>query len=196
MSRFSSPVLCYTENRKARRGRKTDLRRVLPAVQRESGLCDSLAAADTGKESVIWTTYPLTDVSMYYTFNKKSFCVFIKVNGEWKAKYKRLLNIKLSVEAMEGWRKTAFEGRFINGNDHSRMKHTTPGSINSLLPTMPTQKISVSTTTLPETILLLREGKEICCHHPKRLCQIERGHAVSGQCPENGAGCIPGLFWE
>lgn len=50
----------------------------------------SLAAdADTGEESVIWTTYPFTTVPRYYTSSKKSFCAFIEVNGERKAKYKR-----------------------------------------------------------------------------------------------------------
>ena len=48
--------------------------------------------ADTGEESVIWTTYPFATVPRYYTSSKKSFCAFIEVNGERKAKYKRMLN--------------------------------------------------------------------------------------------------------
>ena len=51
--------------------------------------------ADTGEESVIWTTYPFAAVPKYYTSSKKSFCAFVEVNGERKAKYKRLLNMKV-----------------------------------------------------------------------------------------------------
>ncbi|MFQ9893959.1 MAG: hypothetical protein ACLRWH_12550 [Emergencia sp.] len=54
--------------------------------------------ADTGEESVIWTTYPFADVPKYYTSSKKSFCAFVEVDGERKAKYKRLLNMKISGE--------------------------------------------------------------------------------------------------
>ena len=43
--------------------------------------------ADTGEESVIWTAYPFADVPRYYTSSKKSFCAFVEVNGERKAKY-------------------------------------------------------------------------------------------------------------
>ena len=51
--------------------------------------------ADTGEETVIWTTYPFADVPRYYTSSKKSFCAFVEVNGERKAKYKRLINMKI-----------------------------------------------------------------------------------------------------
>ena len=51
--------------------------------------------ADTGEETVIWTTYPFAEVPKYYTSSKNSFCAFVEVNGERKAKYKRLLNIPL-----------------------------------------------------------------------------------------------------
>ena len=51
--------------------------------------------ADTGEETVIWTTYPFADVPRYYTSSKKSFCAFVEVNGERKAKYKRLLNMRI-----------------------------------------------------------------------------------------------------
>ena len=36
--------------------------------------------ADTGVESVIWTTYPFAAVPRYYTSSKKSFCAFIVPN--------------------------------------------------------------------------------------------------------------------
>ena len=71
----------------------------------------SLAAdADTGEESVIWTTYPLAAVPKYYISSKKSFCAFIEVNGERKAKYKRLVNMKISEEAVERLTEDGFRG--------------------------------------------------------------------------------------
>ena len=42
----------------------------------------SATDADTGEESVIWTTYPFADVPKYYTSSKKSFCAFVEVNGK------------------------------------------------------------------------------------------------------------------
>ena len=66
--------------------------------------------ADTGEESVIWTTYPFATVPRYYTTSKKSFCAFIKVNGERKAKYKRMLNMKISEEAIERLEEEGFRG--------------------------------------------------------------------------------------
>ena len=49
--------------------------------------------SDNGEEVVIWTTYPFADVPRYYTSSKKSFCAFVEVRGERRAKYKRLTNI-------------------------------------------------------------------------------------------------------
>ena len=66
--------------------------------------------ADTGEESVIWTAYPFATVPRYYTSSKKSFCAFIEVNGERKAKYKRLLNMKISGEAIERLEEEGFRG--------------------------------------------------------------------------------------
>lgn len=66
--------------------------------------------ADTGEETVIWTTYPFADVPRYYTSSKKSFCAFVEVNGERKAKYKRLLNMKISGEAIERLEDEGFRG--------------------------------------------------------------------------------------
>ena len=56
---------------------------------------------DTGEKTVIWTAYPFADVPKYYTSSKKSFCAFVEVNGERRAKYKRLLNMRISAEAIE-----------------------------------------------------------------------------------------------
>jgi DNA-directed RNA polymerase specialized sigma24 family protein len=66
--------------------------------------------ADTGEETVIRTTYPFADVPRYYTSSKKSFCAFVEVNGERKAKYKRLLNMKISGEAIERLEDEGFRG--------------------------------------------------------------------------------------
>ena len=66
--------------------------------------------ADTGEESVIWTTYPLADIPRYYTSSKKSFCAFVEMNGERKAKYKRLLNMKISGETIERLEEEGFRG--------------------------------------------------------------------------------------
>ena len=66
--------------------------------------------ADTGEESVIWTTYPFADVPKYYTSSKRSFCAFVEVNGERKAKYKRLLNMKISGGVIEQLEEEGFRG--------------------------------------------------------------------------------------
>lgn len=70
--------------------------------------------ADTGEETVIWTAYPFADVPKYYTSSKKSFCAFIEVNGERKAKYKRLVNMKISEEAVERLTEDGFRGPIRN----------------------------------------------------------------------------------
>ena len=66
--------------------------------------------ADTGEETVIWTAYPFSDVPRYYTSSKKSFCAFVEVNGERKAKYKRLTNMRVSAEAIERLEDEGFRG--------------------------------------------------------------------------------------
>ena len=66
--------------------------------------------ADTGEETVIWTPYPFADVPKYCTSTKKSFCVFVEVNGERKAKYKRLMNMKISEAAIERLEDEGFRG--------------------------------------------------------------------------------------
>ena len=66
--------------------------------------------ADTGEETVIWTPYPFVDVPRYCTSSKKSFCAFVEVDGERKAKYKRLMNMKISAEAIERLEDEGFRG--------------------------------------------------------------------------------------
>ena len=77
--------------------------------------------ADTGEESIIWTTYPFADVPKYYTSSKKSFCASIEVNGERKAKYKRLLNMKISGEAIERLEEEGFRGPVRGWPVHSQV---------------------------------------------------------------------------
>ena len=66
--------------------------------------------ADTGEETVIWTSYPFADVPRYCTSSKKSFCAFVKVDGERKAKYKRQINMKISAAAIERLEDEGFRG--------------------------------------------------------------------------------------
>ena len=66
--------------------------------------------ADTGEETAVWTAYPFVDVPKYYTSSKKSFCAFVEVNGKWKVKYKRLINMKISGEAVERLEEEGFRG--------------------------------------------------------------------------------------
>ena len=66
--------------------------------------------ADTGEGTVIWTAYPFADVPRYCTSSKKSFCSFVEVDGERKAKYKRLTNMKISEAAIERLEDEGFRG--------------------------------------------------------------------------------------
>ena len=66
--------------------------------------------ANTGEETVIWTSYPFADVPRYCTSSKKSFCAFVKVDGERKAKYKRQINTKISAAAIERLEDEGFRG--------------------------------------------------------------------------------------
>ena len=103
--------------------------------------------ADTGEETVIWTAYPFADVPRYCTSGKKSFCAFVEMGGERKAKYKRLTNMRVSEAAIERLEDEASGGRCAKGRGDNWRKNTTPASISSLSPTSHTQKISASTTT-------------------------------------------------
>lgn len=71
-----------------------DLRRALPTVRRKKIVYEfSLATdSDTGEEMVIWIAYPLR-ISPDTTPPAKTF---VEMDGERKAKYTRLLNVKIS----------------------------------------------------------------------------------------------------
>ena len=66
--------------------------------------------ADTGEETIIWTTYPFAETPRYYTSSKKAFCAFVEVNGDRKIKYKRLTNMKISEAAVERLEDEGFRG--------------------------------------------------------------------------------------
>ena len=66
--------------------------------------------ADTGEETVIWTSYPFADIPKYFTSSKKSFCAFVEIDGERRAKYKRLTNMKISAAAIERLEDEGFRG--------------------------------------------------------------------------------------
>ena len=66
--------------------------------------------SDTSEETVIWTAYPFADSPRYWTSSKKSFCAFVEVNGERRAKYKRLTNMKISETAIERLEGEGFQG--------------------------------------------------------------------------------------
>lgn len=65
---------------------------------------------DTGEERVIWTNYPFADVLRYYISSKKSFCASVEVNGERRARYKRLINMKIPGDAVERLEGEGFRG--------------------------------------------------------------------------------------
>ena len=76
--------------------------------------------ADTGEETVIWTTYPFADLPRYWPSSKKSFCAFVEMDGERKAKYKRLTNMKISEAAIERLEDESFRGP-VRKNQTQRM---------------------------------------------------------------------------
>ena len=102
--------------------------------------------ADTGEEKVIWTAYPFANVPRYYTSSKKSFCAFVEVNGERKAKYKRLMNMKISEAAIESWKMRAFVAQCVRVKGSSWMKDTTPANISRPPPSTHMRKTSARTT--------------------------------------------------
>ncbi|MGI6012990.1 MAG: hypothetical protein ACOX7K_01710 [Oscillospiraceae bacterium] len=53
---------------------------------------------ETGEETVILRFYSFSDAPRYYTMSKKSFCGFVEVNGERKARYRQILKMKINAE--------------------------------------------------------------------------------------------------
>lgn len=66
--------------------------------------------ADTGEETVIWRPRSFSDTPRYYTMSKKSFCTFVEINGERKAKYKRMVGIGASDAIIENLGEDGFRG--------------------------------------------------------------------------------------
>ena len=57
--------------------------------------------AETGEETVILRSYSFSEVPQYFTMSKKSFCAFVEINGERKARYKRVTNMKITSNLSE-----------------------------------------------------------------------------------------------
>lgn len=79
-------------------------------TERRSYVISLSTDADSGEDTVIWITYPFADVPKYYISSKKSFRAFVKVDGERRAKYKWLMNMKISAEAIEMLEDEGFRG--------------------------------------------------------------------------------------
>ena len=62
------------------------------------------------EEMIIWTAYPFADVPKYCTSSKKPLCAFVEVDGEWRGKCKRLMNMKVSAVAIERLGDKGFRG--------------------------------------------------------------------------------------
>ncbi len=70
----------------------------------------SATDADTGEETVIWSPFPFSGPPRYYTMSKQSFCAFLEVNGERRAKYKRLTNMAIDDSAIKILEAGGFRG--------------------------------------------------------------------------------------
>lgn len=66
--------------------------------------------ADTGEETVIWQPYSFSNTPRYYTMSKKSFCAFVEINDERKAKYKRMVGLGASDAVIENLEEDGFRG--------------------------------------------------------------------------------------
>ncbi|MBU5626104.1 hypothetical protein KQI82_04105 [Oscillibacter sp. MSJ-2] len=66
--------------------------------------------ADTREETVIWRPHTFSDAPKYYTVSKKSFCGFVNVNGERRAKHIRLTNMKITEAVIENLAEDGFRG--------------------------------------------------------------------------------------
>ena len=115
---------------------------------------------DTREETVIWTTYPFADVPKYCTSTKKSFCAFVEVDGERKAKYKRLMNMKISEAAIERLEDEGFRGPVRK--QHRRQLEEEYDSRVSAVSHLPRirQRSLRALQLRPEQISPLRERKE------------------------------------
>ena len=82
----------------------------------------------------------------YCASGKKFFRSFVELNGEQKAKYERLLNMKVSWAVIERLEDEGFRGPCSNGVAGSRAKHTTPESTSRPLPITPTPRTSARAT--------------------------------------------------
>ena len=94
--------------------------------------------AETGEETVILRSYSFSEVPQYFTMSKKSFCAFVEVNSERKARYKRVTNMKITEAVISNLAEDGMRGPI--------RKSTTPASINLRPPTSHTPKSSARAT--------------------------------------------------
>ena len=76
--------------------------------------------------------------------SKKSFCAFVEVNGERKARYKRVTNMKITEAVISNLAEDGMRGP-IRKKSAERDGNTTPASIKLRLPTSHTPKTSART---------------------------------------------------
>ena len=123
--------------------------------------------ADTGEESVIWTDYPFADVLRYYTSSKKSFCAFVEVDGERKARYKRLINMKIPGDVVE-----RLEGEGFRGPVRKRQR--------------PQPDVAYDSREYQQADTYCAYAKDLCEHYnfdrnKYRLCMKEKRYAAITQ---------------
>ena len=125
---------------------------------------------DTREETVIWTTYPFADVPKYCTSTKKSFCAFVEADGERKAKYKRLMNMKISEAAIERLEDEGFRGPVRK--QHQRQLEE-----------------EYDSREYQRSLSYLAYAKDLCEHYNCPGSSVERAGRSRGQVPtaETGA---------
>ncbi|MFQ7451562.1 MAG: hypothetical protein ACLRNQ_09105 [Flavonifractor plautii] len=153
--------------------------------------------SDNGEEVVIWITYPFADVPRYYTSSKKSFCAFVEVSGERRAKYKRLTNMKISEAAIERLEDEGFRGP---------VRKIRPRQMEEEYDARAYQQAATYhayARELCENYSFDLRKYRFCVnqkryrrHYQKRFRQIERRFVFSGQCPKDRSGGLPGLLSE
>ena len=101
---------------------QADLCWVLPAVRWQGGLCGLAGHRRRHRRGKCHLDHlSLRRCSQVLHLQQKSFCAFIEVNGERKAKYKRLLNMKISGEAIERLEEEGFRGPVRGWPVHSQV---------------------------------------------------------------------------
>ena len=151
--------------------------------------------ADTGEEMVIWTSYPFADVPRYCISSKKSFCAFVEVNGERKAKYKRLLNMRISAEAVERLEDEGFRGPVRKRHRRQPDEEYDSREYQQAITYLAYAKDLYENYNFDRSkYRLCVKEKRYAAITRKRLRQAERGYAISGQRHKNCIVRVQELF--